>query len=106
MIDLHLAAVLAFLGEMAPPLLAGAALGVFYFAGLWLTVDRLPRSGSPRRLVALSFVARLAVLLAGLALITDGDWRRLVAAMAGLVVVRFAAVHLLAPQAAPQGGEA
>lgn len=69
---------------------AGAALGLLYFLGLWATVRRVAamRRGSPW-LVG-SFVLRLAVLLVGLYWIGAGDWRRFVAALAGIFLVRLA----------------
>lgn len=42
----------------------GAILGLFYFGGLWLTVHRVPRAARPKSLLALSFAARLATLMA------------------------------------------
>lgn len=41
-------------------MLWGISLGMFYFGGLWLTVRRVPGSGSPRLLLLLSFVFRAA----------------------------------------------
>jgi F1F0 ATPase subunit 2 len=71
-------------------LFAGAALGLLYFLGLWVTVRRVAtlRSG-PLWLVG-SFVLRLALLLAGLYWVGAGDWRRFVAALAGIFLVRLA----------------
>ena len=45
-------------------LVIGLVTGFFYFAGLWLTVKRVPRSKNPNRLLALSAAARLLPSLA------------------------------------------
>jgi F1F0 ATPase subunit 2 len=37
----------------------GMLLGLFYFGGLWLTVRRIPVVKSPKRVLLLSFVARI-----------------------------------------------
>lgn len=43
--------------------IVGASLGLFYFGGLWLTVQQLPVSQHPYRLIFFSFILRLAVTL-------------------------------------------
>jgi F1F0 ATPase subunit 2 len=86
--------------------LAGAALGSAYFAALWATVRRLP--GRPRAglWAVLSFAARVALLLAGLLLLSRwGGWPALVAALAGFLGARIAVVRALRPRAAAPEGE-
>ncbi|MBC8316606.1 MAG: ATP synthase subunit I [Desulfobulbaceae bacterium] len=39
--------------------LLGVITGLYYFFGLWLTVKKVPSSANPKRLLALSFIARL-----------------------------------------------
>jgi F1F0 ATPase subunit 2 len=67
---------------------AGAVLGTLFFAGLWWTVRALPGSRHPALLMFGSYMGRMAVLLAGFYLLGAGDWRRLVAALAGFILVR------------------
>lgn len=69
-------------------LVAGAGLGLLYFLGLWETVRRLSLlRWAPLWLLA-SLVLRLAILLGGLYWIGAGDWRRFVAALGGVILVR------------------
>lgn len=69
-------------------LAAGAGLGLLYFLGLWQTVRRLPTlPWAPLWLLA-SLALRLAILLGGLYWIGAGDWRRFVAGLGGVVLVR------------------
>jgi F1F0 ATPase subunit 2 len=97
--------VAALAGALAGALAAGLALGGAYFGGLWWTVRRLPGSRSPAVLTLASFLARNALAAAGLWLATAGDWRRLAAALAGMLVVRTVLVRRLGP-ARTEGGAA
>ena len=78
---------------------AGMALGALHFTGLWLTVRRLPDAGAPLGLLLASFLARTAAAAAGLALVMDGRWERLVAALAGFIVTREILVRLIGRRA-------
>lgn len=69
-------------------LAAGAALGAIFFAGLWLTVRRLPRVRSPYRFYALSLLFRLTLVLAGFYLLAAGGTKDLLASGAGFMLSR------------------
>jgi F1F0 ATPase subunit 2 len=69
--------------------LAGLALGLFYFGGLWLTVRRIAGTTRPAFLMLGSFVVRLVVTLCGFYLVMDGRWERLLACLIGFLVTRF-----------------
>jgi F1F0 ATPase subunit 2 len=80
---------------------AGTALGAVYFTALWHTVRQLASAKSPARLLLVSYVLRLAVVLAGFYLLMgDGHWERLVAATLGFVIVRKILTYRLGPQGA------
>lgn len=83
--------------ELAASALAGALLGLFFFGTLWATVQRLAGSGHPATLMVTSFVLRVSVLMAGLMLITAGDWLRLLAALAGVLVARWILIRRVRP---------
>lgn len=51
----------------------GASLGLFYFGGLWLTLQQLPVSQYPYRLIFFSFIFRLAVTLLVVSLILSSN---------------------------------
>lgn len=76
------------LWQMAIALLAGSAIGLFYFGGLWLTVTRIPSSSNPHLLLIGSFGLRLALTLAAFYSLTPWGWQALAVAMAGLLVTR------------------
>jgi F1F0 ATPase subunit 2 len=67
---------------------AGALLGLAYFAGLWWSIGRARHARRPQALLAASFLVRAAVMVAVLLLIMGDDVVRLVAALAGFLLMR------------------
>lgn len=63
-------------------------MGVLYFGGLWLTLQRLQGSRRPAFLVMGSLAARLALMFLGLYFITGGAWARIGAYLLGFFVMR------------------
>ena len=53
--------------------IVGASLGLFYFGGLWLTVQQLTATQHPYRLIFFSFIFRLAVTLLVVSLILSNN---------------------------------
>jgi len=70
------------------PLFAGVLIGLLYFTGLWQTVQRLSDSPQPYRLLAVSYIGRLALATGGFYLIMIGGWVQLTAAIAGFLMAR------------------
>lgn len=54
-------------------LVVGAGLGLFYFGGLWLTIQQLPIAQHPYRLIAFSFLSRLIIVFFAVSLILSGN---------------------------------
>lgn len=78
---------------------AGLALGTFYFIALWQSVKRLPVANSPVRLMLVSFILRMAVVMAGFYLVMGGEhWERLAVAMLGFIIIRKILTCRLGPQ--------
>jgi F1F0 ATPase subunit 2 len=69
-------------------LVAGILLGMFFYGGLWWTVQRGISSKQPALLFAGSVVTRTLVVLAGFYFIARGDWHRIVACLLGFFVAR------------------
>lgn len=69
-------------------LLAGIALGLFYFGGLWLTVQRLPTIRRPALLMLGSFFLRTLVALSGFYVVMSGSWARLLVCLTGFLAIR------------------
>jgi F1F0 ATPase subunit 2 len=70
--------------------LAGVALGAFFFASLWWTVRRMATGRHPALMQIASLLARMAITIAGFALVGAGDLPRLLACLAGFVIARVA----------------
>ena len=70
--------------------LAGGVLAALHLGGLWATVRRLPTSRHRVLLTAASLLVRVTLVAAGFVLVLGGDRDplRLLAALAGFVVVR------------------
>ncbi len=76
-------------------LIAGIGLGLFYFCGLWWTVQRLPAARAPALLMFGSFFARLSLTLCGLFIVMHGSWERLTICVVGLLLTRMLVVRRL-----------
>ncbi|NLA27359.1 MAG: ATP synthase subunit I [Firmicutes bacterium] len=88
--------------EIAISFLAGSLLGVFFFGGLWWTVQRLPQAKAPALLALLSLILRAGAILGVFYLILTAfsgrEWPRLLAALAGFIVMRLVIVSWLRPR--------
>lgn len=67
---------------------AGAVLGLAYLGALWLTVRHLGDVAHPALLALASLVARMALLVTGFYVLVGGGASRLLAGLAGFLVVR------------------
>lgn len=84
-------------------LLAGSALGIFFYGGLWLTVKRLPGANYPALLALGSFWMRSLVTVAGFLLLMRASWECAGSALVGfplgrLVISRFLPERRPAPK--------
>ena len=77
--------------------IAGCLLGAFFFGGLWWTVQKMAETKNPYLLTMVSFVLRMAVVMGGFYLILNLDWRYMVSALAGFIIVRFYLTYKLKP---------
>jgi len=84
---------------LAAAFAAGALLGLAFFWGLWVTVDRLRTSARPALRVVVSLVLRFGVALAVFyALARFGSWQHVIAAAVGFAVVpRLFIAYRIAP---------
>lgn len=79
-------------------LLAGMALGLFFFGGLWWTLKRITVVRNPGLLVSVSLLLRSVLTMAGLYLVFDAQLERLLAAVVGMLIVRFWLSHRITEQ--------
>ncbi len=80
---------------MAGSLFAGVLLGTFFFGGLWWTIRSTPPSEWSGLLFAGSLLLRMAVAVTGFYLVSHGEWRKLVACLAGFLLARIAVTKLI-----------
>lgn len=89
---------MADLGKWIFCLLVGGGLGFIYFGGLWWTVRKLPRSRRPHLLTLVSLFVRSGFVLAGLLLVArTGRWPSIVAALLGMIAVRWFLIRRWSP---------
>ena len=75
-------------------LLAGALLGVFFFAGLWWTVRKIESSRQVALLFLGSMLLRTCVVILGFYFILGDNWQRLLAGLLGFVIARIIVTRL------------
>ena len=72
---------------------AGIALGIIFFGGLWLTVKKSVHAKAAWLLVLGSFILRVGIVMTGFYFISSGNWQRLVGCLLGFMVARFVVIH-------------
>jgi F1F0 ATPase subunit 2 len=81
---------------LAAAVVAGATLGAVYLAMLWVSLQWFLRGRGASVLFLAGAVLRLALTVLGLyAVLQLGDWRHMVSALAGFVLVRVLATRAM-----------
>jgi F1F0 ATPase subunit 2 len=81
-------------GPLTLALLAGVVLGAIFYGGLWWTVrSSLASRGLAVWLVG-SFLLRATIAVGGFYGVSQGDWRRLLACLAGFAIARMGVTRL------------
>ncbi|WP_343222576.1 ATP synthase subunit I [Prosthecobacter sp.] len=73
---------------------AGLLLGAVFFGGLWWTIRKGLSSPRPALLFLGSAVLRMGIVVAGFYFISNGQWQRLLACMAGFIIARLVVTWL------------
>jgi F1F0 ATPase subunit 2 len=87
--------------DIAFSFVVGLAMGALYFGALWLTVSRFTHGGMAPAWLLVSAVIRLACLVGVLFWIAGGQVSRLLAALAGFLLVRFVVTWPIRSRGAP-----
>ena len=74
--------------------IAGMALGMFFFGGLWFTVKKAVTAKIPAIWFFVSFFLRVSIVLIGFYYISSGSWQRLIVCVLGFIIARFVVTHL------------
>ena len=78
-------------------MLGGIGLGVFFFVGLWWTVQRGVTVEHPALLFLGSMLIRTLVSVAGFYYLSGGNWRNLVGGLTGFILARVIITRKLGP---------
>ena len=73
---------------------AGVMLGAMFFGGLWWTVRKGMASRWPAVWFVGSLLVRLSLSLAGMYVVSGGQWARLVLCLVGFVMARLVVMWL------------
>ena len=82
----------------------GAALGYFYFGGLWWTVRRLQTAKLPGLLFFLSFFVRTVITVTVLFAGTGGRWPLILTSVGAFLLVRLQLTRRWGPGQGPESG--
>jgi F1F0 ATPase subunit 2 len=69
---------------------SGLLLGIVFFGGLWMTVNKTIKTNKPAMLFLISFVLRMGLALFVFYLISLGGWQSLFICVIGFISARFA----------------
>jgi F1F0 ATPase subunit 2 len=75
-------------------LLAGGLIGIVFFGGLWLTVQKGLTSDHPALWFFGSTFLRTGFALAGFYFISQGDWRKILIGLLGFFIARVVIIRL------------
>lgn len=73
----------------------GIGLGIFFFGGLWLTMNRLHHSKKPELLTLGSFLFRSAVCVFGFYLVVETGLEGMAFSLAGFILTKIVLVSRL-----------
>ena len=68
--------------------LAGLALGAFFSLNLWSSVKKMTDEQTPWHVLFVNFMLRMGVVAVGFYIVMNGHWERMMAALAGFVLMR------------------
>ncbi len=74
--------------------LAGIALGIIFFGGLWWTVQKGLSSQQAPLWFSGSLLLRTGIAVTGFYFVSHGEWPKLLACLLGFLLARFAVTRL------------
>jgi len=89
------------IGLLLAMVCAGAIIGLFYFGGLWLTLNKLTESRQWGLWLGASFLLRSTMTVAAFWLLAADDWRRILALATGFTIVRFLSIKQIQHKPVP-----
>ena len=83
--------------SLLPSFLGGMLLGIAFLGTLWITVVRGVRTRNPAFWFGLSYILRLALIIAGFYYLSGGQWRPLLACFLGFLLSRALILRMTRP---------
>ncbi len=80
--------------SLLPAVLAGILLGVIFFGGLWLTVNKGLGSKSATLIFFGSLILRMAIILTGFYFVGGDSWQKLLACLVGFLIARIVITNI------------
>ncbi|MDY0235547.1 MAG: ATP synthase subunit I [Gudongella sp.] len=68
---------------------AGIILGLLFFGGLYITIQKLETAKNPALIMILSFILRMVVLVISFYFISKSGYKEVLFALAGVILTRF-----------------
>lgn len=75
--------------------IGGSVLGLFYFWGLWKTVERMPAVRNPYAWMFASFLIRTILVVLGFYILLQLQWQFVAIALIGFILARMILVRRL-----------
>ncbi|MBI5559316.1 MAG: ATP synthase subunit I [Deltaproteobacteria bacterium] len=88
---------------LAGMLLIGFAVGLVYFQGLWLTLNKSLGKNHFGGKLLVSFVLRMGLVMTVFYIFMRDDWQRLIAMTIGFLIARQVMIRRMRAPAAPAG---
>lgn len=73
--------------------IAGLAMGIIFFGGLWLTAKKIIHSKKPVLWLLSSFFLRVGITLVGFYFVGSGNLQKLLICLVGFIAARFLVLH-------------
>ncbi len=73
----------------------GILMGIIFFGGLYLTVQKLNEVRHPGLLMIISFILRMATILAGFFYVSKDGYKHILYALLGAISVRFIMIFVV-----------
>ncbi|HUH29263.1 ATP synthase subunit I [Gelidibacter sp.] len=80
--------------RLLPAVLAGMLLGVIFFGGLWLTVNKGLGSKRATLIFFGSLILRIAIILTGFYFVGGDSWQKLISCLVGFLIARIVITNI------------
>ena len=79
---------------LLPAAIIGIALGILFFGGLWITVQRGLVSKRPTLLFLGSLIARIGIVVVGFYYVASDNWQKMLACLIGFIIARILVTYM------------